>query len=130
MPEIQLQNGHTATVREVDEMQRGHIRAAFKLADKDGASPTPGELGMDTVGALQDAVLTQFIVSWTLTNEAGNPKGITMRAIKELGLKDYNTLQQAAAPVLADVMSTTQETPDPTRVALSSTSAGTDSTND
>jgi hypothetical protein len=44
-------------------MTRGDIRAAFRLADLDGAKADAGELGMDMVGALQDAVLVRFFGS-------------------------------------------------------------------
>ena len=130
MPTIQLPDDNSAEVRDIEDMRRGDVRAAFKLADLDGANAQNGQLGMDTVGALQDAVLVRFIVSWTLTNENGNPLAITMKTIKELKLRDYNPLATAVAPVLTEVMSGQQETPDPTSEAPSSTSDGSDSTND
>ena len=95
-------------------MTRGDIRAAFKMADLDGAAAQSGQLGMDTVGALQDAVLVRFVVSWTLKNEKGNTLPITMKTIKDLRLRDYNPLAAAVAPVLAEIISGQQEaTPDP-----------------
>ena len=125
MPTIKLSDDHSAEVREVDDMRRGDIRAAFKLADLDGAASQNGQLGMDTVGALQDAVLVRFIASWTLLNADGNPLPITMKTVKGLRLKDYNPLAVAVAPVLTEVMSGQQETtPDPTSEEPSSTSDG------
>ena len=130
MPTIQLPDDNSAEVREVDDMRRGDVRAAFKLADLDGAASKDGNLGMDTVGALQDAVLVRFVVSWTLTNADGNPLPITMKTVKGLKLRDYNPLAAAVAPVLTEVMSGQQETPDPTPEDTSSKQAVTDSTTD
>lgn len=130
MPTIQLSDDNSAEVRDVEDMRRGDIRAAFKLADLDGAAAQNGQLGMDTVGALQDAILTRFVVSWTLLNENGNPLPITMKTVKELKLRDYNPLAVAVAPVLTEVMSGQQETPDPTPAGSSSKPDDTDSTND
>ena len=130
MPTIKLSDDNSAEVREIEDMRRGDVRAAFKLADLDGATSATGQLGMDTVGALQDAVLVRFVVSWTLTNENGNPLPITMKTVKELKLRDYNPLAAAVAPVLTEVMSGQQETPDPTSEEPSSKSDDTDLTND
>ena len=130
MPTIQLSGDNSAEVRDIEDMRRGDVRAAFKLADLDGAATKDGQLGMDTVGALQDAVLVRFVVSWTLLNDDGNPLPITMKTVKGLRLKDYNPLATAVAPVLTEVMSGQQETPDPPPEAPSSTSDGTDLTND
>ena len=128
MPEVKLSQCNTAEVRDPDDMTRGDVRAAFKLADLDGAPVSNGQLGMDTVGALQDAVLVQFIVSWTLKNENGNPLPIVMKTIKGLKLRDYKPLAAAVAPVLAEVIS--NETPDPTSEEPSSPSDSTEPAND
>ena len=127
MPTIQLSGDHSAEVRDIEDMRRGDVRAAFKLADLDGATSQMGQLGMDTVGALQDAVLVRFVISWTLLNDNGNPLPITMKTVKELKLRDYNPLAVAVAPVLTEVMSGQQETPDPLSADSSSKPDGTDS---
>ena len=127
MPEVQLSDGNVAEVRDVDDMTRGDVRAAFKLADLDGASPQAGQLGMDTVGALQDALITRFVVSWTLKDSGGRPLAVTMKSVKLLKLRDYKPLLAAVAPLLGEVMSGQQDaTPDPTPAAPSSTSADTE----
>lgn len=111
-------------VREVDDMTRGDIRAAFRLADIDGAKIESGELGMDTVGALQDAVLVRFIESWTFV-DGDRPMTINMKNVKNLRLRDYNPLAAAVQPVLGAVM-TGNATPDPTSVEPSSASDDSD----
>jgi hypothetical protein len=130
MPEVKLSDGNTAVVRELEDMTRGDVRGAFKLADLDGVNTGTGQLGMDTVGALQDAILVRFVESWTLTDKEGKPLAVTMKTIKGLKLKDYNPLATAVAPVLGEVISGSSETPDPTSEELSSPSDDTDSTND
>ena len=130
MPTIELSNGNSAEVRDPEDMRRGDVRAAFKLADLDGADTQSGTLGMNTVGAIQDAILVRFIVSWTFRNEGDNPVPITMKTIKELRLRDYNPLALAVAPVLTEVMSGQQETPNPTTEDSSSRSDDSDSTSE
>ena len=126
MPEIKLSGGNSAVVKEIEDMTRGDVRAAFKLADLDGAGATGGELGMNTVGALQDAVMVQFILSWTLTDGDGRVLPINMKSIKSLRLRDYNPLMIAAQPALQEVMSNTDSSVDPTSTEPSSASDDTE----
>lgn len=127
MPEVQLSNGNVAVVKDVEDMTRGDVRAAFKLADLDGATLNQGQLGMDAVGALQDAVLTRFVTSWTLTDGNGKTLPVNMKSVRALRLRDYNPLAEACAPHLAELMSgQAQEIPDPTSEAASSQPDSTD----
>jgi hypothetical protein len=126
MPEVKLSDGNVAAVRELEDMTRGDVRAAFKLADLDGANTGTGQLGMDTVGALQDAILVRFVETWTLTDKEGKPLAISMKTVKGLRLRDYNPLATAVAPVLAEVISGNSETPDPTSEEPSSASDSTE----
>lgn len=131
MREVQLSSDDTAQVREVDDIIRGDARIVYKLADKDGAVAVNGQLGMDTMGALQDAVVVQFTHSWTLTDSDGKSLPITMKTIKGLGLRQFNALATALAPVLTEIGGQQQDaTPDPTSAANSSTSDDTASTDE
>lgn len=129
MPEIQLTGDNTAQVRDIDDIERGDIRAVFNLADRDGAKVIAGDLSMDTFGAIQDAVIVQFVESWTLKDRHGKPLPIDMKAVKRVKIRDYNMLATAMAPLTNEVMSGGQQTtPDPTSEDNSSTSDDTDST--
>lgn len=131
MPEVQLTGDNTAQVRDIEDIERGDIRAVFANADKDGAKISGAELSMGTFGAIQDAVMVQFVDSWTLKDRNGKPLPIDIKSVKRLKLRDYNLLLVAVQPLLTEVMSGDQQAaPDPTSEDNSSTSDDTDSVND
>ncbi len=128
MQEVKLTGEHIAKVRDVEDILRGDVREVYRLADRDGASTSNGKLGMDTVGALQDAVIAVFVEEWTLTDSHGKRLPIDMKSVKKVPLRDYTALIKALADVLAEIMTgQSQETPDPTSEDNSSTPDSSDS---
>ncbi len=127
MKTVKLTGEHTAQVREVEDILRGDVREVYRLADRDGASTLNGQLGMDQIGALQDAVVVTFVESWTLVDGGGKMLPIDIKVVKKLRLRDYTALISALAEVLAEIMSgQKQETPDPIPADVSSKSDVTD----
>jgi hypothetical protein len=139
MPTIPLPDGHSAELRDPNDVRRSDVRAAMRSADASGVDLSGG-LTLDAMGALEDGLLPRFIVSWTLTNAiAGSANGdgtaplpITAEALQDLPLSYYRPLEEAFAPALAatirQVTGGGQEPVDPTSAAPSSKSVPTVST--
>ena len=139
MPTIDLPDGHSADLRDPNDVRRSDVRAAMRAADAQGIDISGG-LTLDAIGALEDGLLPRFIVSWTLTNAvAGSTNGdgtaslpITAESLQDLPLSYYQPLEMAFAPALqATIRQVTgggQEPVDPTSAAPSSKPAPTDLT--
>lgn len=111
MPTIELPDGHTAEMREEDDLRRADERAIYKMADADGIDLT--KPGMDMIGALQDAMIVRFTRRWSLLNGDGSsPLPVTLEAVKDLPLKFHRPLKTYINPLMQQIIGE-QESPSP-----------------
>ena len=135
MPTIQLPDGHTAELRDPNDVRRGDARAVAAAADKDMKVTGDGKQ-MQAAGAMlgtatmQDALVARFVKSWTLTDDDGKPLPVTLEVVQDLPLRYYKPLAAPLIPVLVEIMGAGEEMtngqPPPLSVKRLSQSASTD----
>lgn len=111
MPRVDLPDGHHAEIRDIADLRRGDVRAAYRMADESGINLLKG-MGVDALGALQDAIVVRFVRRWTLTDKitkkaddaTGKPLPVSMATVANLPLGYYQPLADATGPAFAQVV--------------------------
>lgn len=121
---VNLPDGHHAELRDITDLRRGDVRAAYRMADESGIDLTKG-LGVGALAAIQDALIVRFVRSWTIAGPDG-VLPVTMEAICDLPLSHYQPLANATQPAFAQVVNSGTIEPDPKQDLSSSPPGNTD----
>lgn len=102
---VPLPQEHWAEVRTVDDLRQADVRAILRQADDDGID-LRSRMGFDTLAALQEATVARMVRRWSLVadEDPSAPLPVTAESVRGLRVSYYRPLQEATAPVFAELM--------------------------